>query len=205
MLQSLNHIDHQLFFFLNGMHNPFFDSVMYQLTHFLVWIPLYLLILYLVIRHYKWQVLVVLLFVAVMILVSDQLCNIIKETVQRLRPSNDPALSAVHIVNGYRGGTYGFYSAHASNNFAVAVFLVVMIGNRFRYIIPIVLAYAVVISYTRIYLGVHYPGDTVCGALAGSVIGFILGKLCLRTIHFWLPQAGFFYRQDAETRRTSKS
>jgi undecaprenyl-diphosphatase len=191
MLQSLIQIDQRFFLFLNGIHNPFFDTVMYTLTHFLVWVPLYLLLLYLVIREYKWQTLVVLGFLAIMILVSDQLCNIIKEAVHRFRPSNDPALTAVHIVDGYRGGTFGFYSAHASNNFAIAVFLILLIGKRFRYVIPIVLVYACLISYTRIYLGVHYPGDTIAGALAGVIIGFVLGKLCLRTIYVMNKPKGF--------------
>jgi undecaprenyl-diphosphatase len=182
MLRFLIHIDQQLFFFLNGIHNQFFDSAMVHMTGVEVWLPLYLLLLYLLIREYKWQTLVVIAFAAALILVSDQLCNIVKETVQRFRPSNDPALTAVHIVNSYRGGTYGFYSAHASNNFAVAVFLILLIGKRFRYIIPIVLVYACLISYTRIYLGVHYPGDTIAGAIAGAIIGFCLGKLCKQMI-----------------------
>lgn len=182
MLQFLNQIDQRLFFFLNGMHNPFFDTVMVRATGLLVWLPVYLLFLWLVIREYKWQTLIIIAFVAIMILVSDQICNIVKETVHRFRPSNDPALSAVHIVNGYRGGTFGFYSAHASNNFAVAVFLILLIGKRFKYIIIPLLVYAFLISYTRIYLGVHYPGDTIFGAIAGAIIGFCLGKLCLRTI-----------------------
>ena len=182
MLQFLDHIDQRLFFFLNGMHNPFFDTVMYHVTGLLVWLPLYLLFLYLVIREYRWQTLIVIAFVAILILVSDQLCNIVKETVHRFRPSNDPALTTVHIVNGYRGGTFGFYSAHASNNFALAVFLILLIGQRFRYIIIPLLVYAFLISYTRIYLGVHYPGDTISGAIAGTIIGYCLGKLCQRTI-----------------------
>ncbi len=191
MLQFLNHIDQRLFFFLNGMHNPFFDTVMSWATMSLVWLPLYLLFLWLVIREYKWQTLIVIAFVAIMILVSDQLCNIVKETVHRFRPSNDPALTAVHIVNGYRGGTFGFYSAHASNNFALAVFLILLIGKRFKYIIFPLLVYAFLISYTRIYLGVHYPGDTICGAIVGVIVGYCLGKLCLRTIFVLSRPAGF--------------
>ena len=191
MLHFLIHIDQQAFFFLNGMHNAFFDAVMYRATAMLLWIPFYLLLLYMVIREYKWQTLIVLVFVAIMILLSDQLCNLVKETVMRLRPSNDPELTGVHIVNGYRGGAYGFYSAHASNNFALAMFLILLMGQRSRLIITLVLIYAIVISYTRIYLGVHYPGDTLCGAIIGSGIGFGLGKLCLRTILVVSGKAGF--------------
>lgn len=191
MLQFLIHIDQHLFFFLNGMNNPFFDTIMYRLTGLLVWIPVYLFFLYLVIREYKWQTLVVIAFAACLILVSDQLCNIVKETVHRFRPSNDPALTAVHIVNGYRGGVYGFYSSHASNTFAVAVFLIILIRQRFRFMIIPLLAWACLMSYTRIYLGVHFPGDTICGGIAGAIIGFCLGKLCQRTILLLSKPKGF--------------
>jgi undecaprenyl-diphosphatase len=184
MLQFLSHIDQRLFFFLNGMHNPFFDTVMYQVTGSLWWVPLYLLFLYLVIREYKWQTFIVIAFAAALILVSDQ-------TVHRLRPSNDPALTVVHIVNGYRGGAYGFYSAHASNTFAIAVYLIVLIGRRFRYMIIPLLTWACIMSYTRIYLGVHYPGDIICGGIAGAIIGFGLGKLCLRMILVLSKPDGF--------------
>ena len=192
MLQFFIHIDQRLFFFLNGMHNPFFDTVMCRLTGSLVWIPVYLLFLYLVIREYRWQTLIVIAFAACLILVSDQLCNIVKETIHRFRPSNDPALTAVHIVNGYRGGTYGFYSAHASNTFAVAVYLILLIGQRFKFMIFLLLAWACVMSYTRIYLGVHFPGDVICGGIAGAIIGFCFGKLCLRTIYVLSKPANEF-------------
>ena len=120
----------------------------------------------------------VLVLAAVMILVSDQLSNLAKETFQRLRPSHEPGLM-VHLVNAYKGGEYGFYSGHATNNFSIAVFMIVLAGKRFKWIWMIALPYALLISYTRVYLGVHFPGDILAGAIMGSLIGYLFGRLTL--------------------------
>jgi len=120
----------------------------------------------------------VVILAAVMILVSDQLSNLAKETFQRLRPSHEPGLM-VHLVNAYKGGEYGFYSGHATNNFSIAVFMIVLAGKRFKWIWMIALPYALLISYTRVYLGVHFPGDILAGAIMGSLIGYLFGRLML--------------------------
>jgi undecaprenyl-diphosphatase len=175
VLDYLNHIDHTLFLFLNGIHNAFFDKVMFQATRPVVWTPLYLVFLYLIIRQYKWKALMILVLAAIMILVSDQFSNLFKETFQRLRPSHEPGLM-VHLVNAYKGGKYGFYSGHATNNFSIAVFLIVLLGTRFKWIWVMALPYARIISYTRIYLGIHFPGDIIAGAIMGSLIGYFFGR-----------------------------
>ena len=90
----------------------------------------------------------------------------------RLRPTNEEHLQGlIHTVNGYTGGMYGFYSGHASNSFAIAMFLIVSVLKGRKYIIPVALIYAILTSYSRIYLGVHYPGDVITGMLAGSLLG----------------------------------
>ena len=178
MLQSLKSFDQTIFLFLNGLHSPFFDTVMFWGTNTLTWLPLYVLLLYLVIRRYKWQALWVLLFAALMIIFSDQLSNIFKEWIVRPRPTYEPGLKGVHTVNGYLGGQLGFYSAHASNNLAIAVFMIILVGNTFRYFPVLLLAWAFFMAYTRIYLGVHYPGDILAGWIAGGLIGWGFGLLC---------------------------
>lgn len=176
MLDFLNNLDRSFFLFLNGLHAPILDPVMYYGTRTLLWIPLYLFFLFLLIRKYKWQTLLILVFTAVMILVSDQLCNLSKDFFHRLRPSNEPGLT-VHLVNGNKGGMYGYYSAHASNTFAIAVFMIMLLEKHIRNFYLPVLIWALFMSYTRIYLGLHYPGDTITGILVGSLLGYLTGKL----------------------------
>ncbi len=181
MIEFLNHIDRTLFLFLNGFHNPFFDQVMFGATKSLMWLPLYLFFLFFVIRKYKWNTLVILVFATLMILASDQLSNLVKDTVHRLRPSNQPGLM-VHIVEAYKGGTYGFYSAHATNNCSVVIFLIILLGRKYPYVYIPAILWLLFTSYTRIYLGVHYPGDIFAGWIAGSLIGYLFAKVTLKVI-----------------------
>jgi undecaprenyl-diphosphatase len=171
MIDQLKDFDTTLFLFLNGQHNQVFDSIMWYISTKYLWIPLYIWFLWLLFienrRHY-W---ITLLAILLMLLISDQLCNLFKQSVMRLRPSNDPEISPfVHIVNDYRGGTYGFYSAHASNAFAVAIFMIRLVKRKMKLLVPVCITYAVLVSYSRIYLGVHFPFDVMTGAIAGSLI-----------------------------------
>lgn len=178
MLESIKSLDQKLFLFLNGMHCPFLDTVMYWGTNFLTWLPFFILLAYLSFRNYRWQTVWILLFAAMMIIVSDQLSNIFKELVARPRPTHAPGLTGIHTVNGYLGGQLGFYSAHASNNLALAVFMILVLGSSFRFFPVLMIAWAIFMSYTRIYLGVHYPADILAGWLAGGIIGSGFGYLC---------------------------
>lgn len=172
MLETLKAFDESLLVYLNSMHNSFFDQAMWLFSNKLFWAPLYawfLWLLYKIFPDHYWTVLIT---VVLLIVASDQLCNFSKVNVMRLRPSQEPHLKEViHIVNNYRGGTYGFYSGHASNAFAVAAFLIMSAGKLNRYLIAIALIYASLTAYSRIYLGVHYPGDILVGTLMGAILG----------------------------------
>jgi undecaprenyl-diphosphatase len=172
MLETLKSVDESLFLFLNAQHNSFFDSLMWLFSEKLFWGPLYVWFLWLLYKQYPKHYWTVLVTIVLMIVVSDQICNLAKDNVMRLRPSQEPHLySLVHIVNDYRGGTYGFYSSHASNSFAVAFFMITILSGKQKYIIPVTLTYSVLTAYSRIYLGVHYPGDVLTGAIVGILIG----------------------------------
>jgi undecaprenyl-diphosphatase len=170
-MEFIRQLDQSLFLFLNELHSAFFDKAMVLFSSREIWIPFYLLIVYVIIKTYKKNSIYILLLIGLSIAVSDQFSGLIKNTVERLRPSNDPALSnLVHIVNDYRGGQFGFFSSHASNSFTIATIAALLFKNRMFSIL--IFAWAVLVSYTRVYLGLHYPGDILTGWLWGVLIGF---------------------------------
>lgn len=172
MLETLKMLDQNLLLTLNAHHNSFFDPIMWLFSDKLFWAPLYAWFLWLLYKQFPRHYWTVILAVILMIVASDQFCNLAKNGVMRLRPSQDPGIQAmVHIVNDYRGGMYGFYSGHASNAFAVALFMITIAGKKLKYLVPVCLLYATLTAYSRIYLGVHYPGDILTGALAGTLLG----------------------------------
>lgn len=171
--EMIGEIDRTLFLFLNSVNSPFWDNVMWVISGKLTWLPLYLFILWLFIREYGRRTMIILLFVIIAITVSDQLSvHAFKEVFQRLRPCHEPDLEGlVHIVRGKCGGRYGFVSSHAANLFNMAVFSSLLI--RRRWFTVFMLFWAALVSYSRIYLGVHYPGDIVCGAMLGVLAGWL--------------------------------
>lgn len=172
MLETVKSIDESLFLFLNAQHNSFFDPLMWLFSEKFYWVPLYAWFLWLLYKRYPKHYWTVLVAIILMIVASDQLCNLAKDNVMRLRPSQEPHLySLVHILNNYRGGMYGFYSSHASNAFAVTIFMISIVAKEKKYIIVVSLTYAILTAYSRIYLGVHYPGDVLTGAIIGSLLG----------------------------------
>ena len=178
MLESVKTLDENLFVFLNAHHNPFFDQVMWLFSETVFWIPLYIFVLWMLHKRFPKHFWTVLLAIGLMIAASDQLCNVFKYSVMRFRPTSEPHIQAlVHTVNGYRGGTYGFYSAHSSNAFSLACFIIAVGVKQRKYIIPIVLIYAILTAYSRIYLGVHYPGDVLTGAIIGAILGIVFAYL----------------------------
>jgi undecaprenyl-diphosphatase len=182
MIEYLNTYDTKLFLFLNSHHNTFWDAVFWSFSHTLVWIPLYAFILAVILIKYKKHSWLVLLSVIVLITMSDQISSgIIKFLVERLRPSHNPELAGlVHIVRNYKGELYGFVSSHAANTFAVAVFIALLFRNKiYSWCIFI---WPISVSYSRIYLGVHYPGDILGGALVGIGCGFLIYYLFKKII-----------------------
>ena len=177
MLEFLLNADTKLFLLINGWHTPFFDLLMTYISAKLFWLPLYLLLLYLMIREYGKKSLILLLFVAAVLVLTDQVSvHLFKNVFQRLRPCHDESLSAlVHIVNNHCGGKYSFVSSHATNVFGIVAFMYGLLGKRYKWLIWVLLVWGVLVMYSRVYLGVHYPGDV----LAGAVVGMIIGSLVL--------------------------
>lgn len=181
MIEYLNSIDTHLFLFLNGRHNTFFDFIMYWFSDKWIWLPMYLLIAFFIVKQYKMKGIVLLLLVGVVIALCDQTAShLIKNAVQRLRPSHEPSLAGlVHLSKAGAGGLYGFVSSHAANAFGLATFLFFVLDNKFKLLKYWLFIWAVLVSYSRIYNGVHYPGDVIVAACIGTLIGWAMSKLFL--------------------------
>jgi undecaprenyl-diphosphatase len=174
MLESL---DQKLFLFLNSMNSPFWDQVMFAISGKIIWAPLYIAILVYIGIKYKRKFPLILLFIALAVFLTDQSSvHLFKNVFERLRPCREPSLQGmVHIVYGKCSGLYGFVSSHAANSFNVALISLMFIKKRWFTIS--IIAWAAIIGYSRIYLGVHYPGDVICGSLLGAFIGWGIYKL----------------------------
>lgn len=171
----LSDIDARLLLIVNGAHSPFFDSVMWCISGRWIWVPFYAVLAYLLFRRMSWKrASICLVTIGLIILAADQTCaTLIRPEIGRLRPANlnNPLSSFVHVVNAYRGGRYGFPSCHAANTFALAVFMSLVI--RHKWFTVMMFSWAFIVSYSRMYLGVHYFGDLFCGATIGSLFAVL--------------------------------
>ena len=177
MIDWILDIDTQLFLFLNSLNNSGFDTIMYWVSHKYIWIPFYGFLIYLLYRHYgvKQTAILTALIIVTFALANTLSVEAFKNVFQRLRPCHNEEISGmVHLVNNHCGGKWGFVSSHASNVFGLATIISCFLNKKINYFGFFIFFWAALVSYSRIYLGVHYPLDIICGGLLGVSLGKIV-------------------------------
>lgn len=174
MFDKLISLDKELLVFLNNCNSAFCDDFFYIFSGRFIWLLTAAAIIFVIIKTQKSDCWVILLGIVLLILLSDQISSgLIKPLVQRLRPTREPTLEGlVHIVHNYRAGGFSFVSSHATNGFAFAVFTSLLFRNRLYS--AVIFFWAILTAYSRIYLGVHYPLDVLCGTILGIGCGFLV-------------------------------
>ncbi|EAR00145.1 phosphatase PAP2 family protein [Maribacter sp. HTCC2170] len=185
MLEELIQLDKEVFLFLNNLGNPIWDGFWMFVTNKLSSIPVYLLLLTLIYKHLGLRkTFIVLLTIGLLILVTDQLANFFKYGVERLRPCYDQDVNEImRLVKNSCGGRFGYFSAHAANSFAVASFFTFLLKSKYRFIGTLLFLWALMVAYSRIYIGVHFPLDVLTGICIGLGLSWLFSKLYIFALH----------------------
>ena len=203
MIEYLNDIDADALLAVNGLHDLFQDAFWWMVTAKWSSLLLVLALLWILLHQNRRHALLVLAMLVLAVLVADQVSSgLIKHLVERLRPTHDPSLeSMVHVINGYRGGLYGFVSSHAANFFAVSTLLCFVM--RHRWVTLSLFTWALLQCYSRMYLGVHYPGDILGGIIVGMLAGWLVWCLMRWIQRRWHIPEGHYTRTDATVMASS--
>ena len=181
MLEKILQYEENLFFLINGTHSRFFDYFMWLFSGRAIWVPIGTLIIFTIVYKKSWkQWLLILIAITIVFTLCDQFsCHIMKPLFERPRPTRYPEIMEhVRTLYDYMGGRYGFVSGHATNSFGFATFSALLFKNKLYRIV--IFLWAAIVSYSRVYLGVHFVSDIVGGMIFGIIIGFFVYKLyCL--------------------------
>ncbi|MBR4828709.1 MAG: phosphatase PAP2 family protein [Muribaculaceae bacterium] len=197
MLDYLMDIDTDALLAVNGWHNVFQDAFWWLVSAKWASLLLVLALAWVLLHQNRRHALLTLAMLVLAFVVADQVSSgLIKHLVERLRPTHDPSIEdVVHVVNGYRGGMYGFVSSHAANSFAAATLIALIMRHRLVWFT--MFTWAVLQCYSRVYLGVHYPGDILGGIAVGVIIGWLMWRLMGWIQRRWRIPEGYYTRTDA--------
>lgn len=187
MLEKILSLDTELFIYLNGLGSETYDGLWLFITKQINWIPLFLVLAYLIFKKLGTkQTLYLLLFVAILITITDQTTNLFKYGFQRLRPCNNPEINTfIRVVK--KSNSFSFFSGHAANSMAVATFLFFNFKHKIKYF-GFLFLWPLIFAYSRIYLGLHYPSDILTGYLCGFILGFLMFKIYKVAQQKYFPQ-----------------
>lgn len=179
MLEQLLEYDTQLFVFLNGLGNETWDGFWLLVTNEFTFGPLYAILLFLIYKKYGWKtLLIMILVIAAMITFTDQMTNVVKRSVLRFRPcACDEIMDTIRYIAERCSTNRSFFSGHAANSMAAAVFGGLVLRSYYKNLIFLLLFWAFMVAYSRIYVGVHFPLDIFCGMIFGALSGFAFYKL----------------------------
>ncbi|WP_426059235.1 phosphatase PAP2 family protein [Hymenobacter sp. B1770] len=189
MLEAIQALDHRLLLAVNRAHTPLLDKVMTFASDRNVWIPAYVLLIATLIYLFRRRALLLLPLVVAAVGLADSITSrLFKPYFARPRPCHDSRLTAfLHLPDGC-GGQFGFLSSHAANSFALAVFLIIVLpAGRYKVLKGIVFIWALLLSYSRMYLGAHYPTDVLGGAALGSLLGWAAAAAYRQWAPRWWP------------------
>lgn len=179
-METIHYFDLALFLKINGAHSSITDFLFFWISNIPIWLPFYALLIYFMIKDFKKKSILVLTFALLSLVASDQSCNYLKRTTERFRPSHEPTLeNVIKLVKKpdgtfYYGGNYSFPSAHASNAMICLFITLLFCAPKRKWLIPFIIVWFILICYSRVYLGVHYPTDIFIGSMLGATIGGIL-------------------------------
>lgn len=196
MIEYLQDFDTSALLAINGMHNAFQDALWWMVTAKWSSLLLALALLWILLHQHRRHAVLVLVMMVLAMLIADQVSSgLIKHVVERLRPTHEPSLQdVVHVINGYRGGMYGFVSSHAANFVAVSTLIALVM--RHRAAVLSMFTWSLLQCYSRMYLGVHYPGDILGGIAVGLLVGWLLWCLMRWIEHRWRLSRGHYVKAD---------
>ena len=197
MLDYLNDIDTEVLLAINGWHGTFQDALWWMVSAKWASALLLVALIWILLHQNRRHALLVLAMLVLAFALADQISSgLIKHLVERLRPTREPSLdNMIHIVNDYRGGMFGFVSSHAANSFAASTLIALIM--RHRLVTFSLFAWSLLQCYSRVYLGVHYPGDILGGIVVGVLVGWLVWRLMRWIQRRWHLPEGYYTRPDA--------